>query len=168
MVDYETYGQAVDVKRNPAKLEGGITELVGINEQIDQNDYSGSVGVALTETTSGLIEYFNFYATEAGTGAIQDSAGKLIIFDGDPSVTSGDTALSAAAWAKVLGIVDVQAADWVVDTGGGMAAVADQPIPFHSLATLYFSWKHLDATALNDGAGDDEKLEFNFWYTPCN
>ena len=36
---------AIPVSPFAAILEGGLTELVGINEQIDQNDYSGSVDV---------------------------------------------------------------------------------------------------------------------------
>ncbi|CAK0775235.1 hypothetical protein CCP3SC1AL1_770022 [Gammaproteobacteria bacterium] len=36
-----------------AMLEGGLTELVGINEQVDQNDYCGSVGVSLGGSYSG-------------------------------------------------------------------------------------------------------------------
>ena len=112
-----------------ALIEGGLTELVGINEQVDQNDYSGSVGVALGGTYSGEILSWCFYATEDGTG-----------------------------------YVDVDAGDWVTDVNGGAAYIADQPLAFHALATLYFVWFHEDATSLNDGAGDDEQLQFNFWY----
>ena len=147
-----------------ALLEGGLTELVGINEEVNTNDYSASVGVALAGTYSGEILSFAFYATEDGTGAVQDSAGKLIILDADPAVSSGDTALAAAEWVTVIGVVDVLASDWVTDANGGAAFIYDQPVPFHSLGTLYFTWLHEDATDLNDGAGDDEQLEFNFWY----
>jgi len=148
-----------------AMIEGGLTELVGINEQVDQNDYSGSVGVSLaTNPSSGEILGVAFYATEDGTGAVQDSAGILYVLDADPSIASGDTAMSAAARVTVIGKIAIGAADWDVDANGGLAYVSNLPIPFHSLATLYFAWKHLDATSLNDGAGDDEQLEFNFWY----
>jgi len=147
-----------------AIIEGGLTELVGINEEVNTNDYSGSIGVALAGTYSGEILSFAFYATEDGTGAIQDSAGKLIILDADPAVSSGDTALAAAEFVTILGMVDVDAADWHTDANGGVAYITDQPVPFHSLGTLYFVWFHEDATDLNDGAGDDEQLEFNFWY----
>jgi hypothetical protein len=148
-----------------AMLEGGLTELVGINEEVNTSDYSGSVGVALAATCSGEILSFGFFATEDGSGAVQDSAGKLIILDADPSVSSGDTALAAAEWVTVLGMVDVDAADWTTDANGGFAYIYDQPIPFHSLGTLYFVWFHEDATDLNDGAGDDEKLELKLWYS---
>ena len=157
-------GVPVPVAPLSALLEGGLTELVGVNEQVDQNDYSGSVGVALGGTYSGEILAVALYATEDGTGAVQDSAGKLIILDADPNVASGDTALSAAEWPTVLGVVDVAATDWVTDGAGGVAYITDTPVAFHALATLYFVWLHKDATSLNDGAGDDVQLELNFWY----
>lgn len=147
-----------------AILEGGLTELVGINEQVDQNDYSGSVGVALGGTYSGEILSVAFYATEDGTGAVQDSAGILYVFDADPTISSGDTSMTAAERVTILGKIAIGAADWDTDTNGGLAYICNQPIPFHAVSTLYFVWKHLDATALNDAAGDDEQLEFNFWY----
>ncbi len=145
-------------------LEGGLTELVGINEQVDQNDYGGSVGVTLAERCSGEILAIALYATEDGTGAVQDSAGTLFILDADPAVASGDTALAAAEWVTVIGRVQVATGDWSVDANGGCAYITDTIVPFHNLATLYFVWKQTDATGLNDAAGDDEQLEFNFWY----
>ena len=146
-------------------LEAGLTELVGINEKVDQNDYSGSVAVSLgAQPVSGEILAFAFYATEDGSGAVQDSAGKLILLDADPAVASGDTALAAAEYVTILGVVEVSASDWHTDANGGVAYIVDTPVPFHALATLYAVWFHSDATSLNDAAGDDEQLEFNFWY----
>jgi len=145
-------------------LEGGLTELVGINEEVNTSDYSGSIGVALAGTYSGEILSVAFYATEDGTGAVQDSAGVLYVLDANPNVASGATAMTAAAWVTVLGKVIVTAADWKVDANGGCAFIYEQPVPFHSLATLYFVWFQTDATSLNDAAGDDEVLRFDFWY----
>lgn len=147
-----------------AMIEGGLTELVGADEQVDNNEFSASVLVPLANAASGEILSFAFFATEAGSGAIQDSAGKLIILDADPETAVGDTALSAAEWKTVIGIVNVTTNDWIVDANGGAAFIYSQPIPFHSLSALAFVWLHKDATSLNDAAGDDEKLEFNFWY----
>jgi len=148
--------------------ELGLTELVGIDEKVDQNDYSGSVGVSVAsgsdQPVSGEIMSFAFYATEDGTGAVQDSAGELYILDADPAVASGDTALSAAEWVTVIAKVEVTAADWTTDTAGGVAYIYDTPVPFHNVKTLYFVWKQTDATGLNDAAGDDEQLEFNAWF----
>jgi len=148
--------------------ELGLTELVGINEEVNTNDYGGSVGVEIGTQVSGEILSFAFYATEDGSGAVQDSAGKLIILDADPEVSVGDTALAAAEWPTVLGVVTVAAADWVTDANGGCAFIYDQPIPFHAVSTLYVVWLHTDATDLNDAAGDDEQLEFNAWYRQDN
>jgi len=148
--------------------ELGLTELVGINEEVNTNDYGGSVDVEIGTQVSGEILSFAFYATEDGSGAVQDSAGKLIILDADPEVSVGDTALAAAEWPTVLGVVTVAAADWVTDANGGCAFIYDQPIPFHAVSTLYFVWLHTDATDLNDAAGDDEQLEFNAWYRQDN
>jgi hypothetical protein len=147
-------------------LEGGLTELVGTDEEVNTNDFSGSVGVEISADlpVSGEILSFAFYATEDGSGSVQDSAGKLIILDANPAVASGDTALAAAEWPTVIGVVDVAASDWVTDANGGCAFIYDQPVPFHGVTDLYFVWLHTDATDLNDAAGDDEQLEFNFWY----
>ena len=145
-------------------LEGGLTELVGTDEQVDQNDYGGSVGVSLGGSMTGEILSFMFYSTEDGTGAVQTPAGTLMILDADPAISAGDTSMTAAERVTVLGQVKVLASDWKSDANGGSAYVYDQPVPFHALATLYLAWFHEDATSLNDGAGDDEQLEVNFWY----
>ena len=145
--------------------EGGVTELIGINEQVDQSDYSGSVGVALGGTYSGEILSVTLISTEDGSGAIQRPNGTLLILDADPSIASGATSLTAANWPKVIGVMEVSAGDWTItDTSGAVNNVKDQPVPFHALATLYFVWFHEAATSFNDAAGDDEQLEFNFWY----
>jgi hypothetical protein len=72
--------------------------------------------------------------------------------------------MTAAERVTVLGKLSIGAADWDTDASGGLAYISTAPIPFHALASLFFVWKHLDATSLNDAAGDDEQLEFNFWY----
>ena len=154
---------SVSVKPFAAVLEGGLTELVGINEQVDENDYSGSIGVGLGGTYSGEILSVSLYSTEDGSGAVQKPPGSLIVLDADPSVSSGDTSLAAAEWPTVIGYWTFAAGDWISDAGGG-AAHTTTPLPFHALATLYFVWLHTDSTALNSSAGDDEQLEFNFWY----
>ncbi len=145
--------------------ELGLTELVGINEEVNTNDFAGSVGVALgAGSHSGELLSFAFFATEDGSGAVQDSAGELLILDADPAVSAGDTALAAAEWPTVIGRVTVAATDWTTDANGGVAFIYNQPVPFHDLITLYFVWFHTDAVDLNDAAGDDEQLEFNAWY----
>ena len=148
--------------------ELGLTELVGINEKVDQNDYSGSVGVSVasgsSQPVSGEILSLALYATEDGTGAVQDSAGELYILDADPAVASGDTALTAVEWVTILARVKVASTDWTVDAAGGVAYFYDLHIPFHNVKTLYFVWKQTDATGLNADAAHDEQLEMNAWY----
>jgi hypothetical protein len=104
------------------------------------------------------------YSTEDGSGAVQTPAGWLYIFDADPTISSGDTSMSAAERVTVLGRLEVEADDWDADANGGTAYIYDTPVAFHSLSTLYFVFKLTSATGMNDAAGDDEQLEFNFWY----
>lgn len=144
--------------------EGGITELIGINEQVDQNEYSASVGVSLGATYSGEILAVILISTEDDSGTIQTPAGKLLILDADPATSAGDTALAATEWPTVIGIIPVAATDWLSDTAGAAAYITDTPVPFHPLATLYFVWFHESADSFNDAAGDDEQMELNFWY----
>jgi hypothetical protein len=145
-----------------AVLEGGLTELIGVNEQVDQNEYSDEVGVALGGTYSGEVLAVTLYSTEDGSGAVQTPAGKLLLFDADPATSAGDSTVSAAAWVTLLGVVSFASSDWVGDANGKVAhkTVA---LPFHALSTLYFVFRN-EGSSFNDAAGDDEQLEVNFWY----
>jgi len=144
--------------------EAGLTELIGADEQVDQNDYSGSVAVSLGLHVSGEILQVTLYATETGTGAVLYPAGTLFLFDADPSISSGDTAMTLAARQTVIAQIPVTTGDWKTDANGASAAILDSPVAFHQVTSLYFAWLHEDATSFNDGAGDDESLDFNFWY----
>jgi len=154
----------LETKPFDALIEGGLLSLVADDEEVNTNDYGASVEGALGATHSGEILQFVFYATETGSGAIQDSAGKLIILDADPEINDGDTAMTAAERITVLGQVEVSPSDWQIDANGGSAIILNQPVAFHALASLFFVWFHTDAVDLNDGAGDDEVLQMNFWY----
>jgi len=144
-------------------IEAGLTELIGINEQVDQNDYSGSVEVSLPYTMSGEILSVMFYSTEDGSGSVQSPEGWLYILDADPAIASGDTAMTAAERVTVLGRVKLESDDWETDANGGTAFIFDTPIPFHQLSSLFLVFKLTSATSLNDAAGDDEQLEVNLW-----
>ena len=147
--------------------ELGLTELIGINEKVDQNDYSASEDITIApgpQPASGVIHQVVFYQTEDGSGSIHSPAGTLYILDADPAVASGATAITAAEWVTVIGKVDVAATDWKTDTAGGFAMPSHDPIYFHALSTLYVTFKLTSATGLNDAAGDDEQLEMNGWY----
>ena len=147
-------------------LEAGIFELVGVDEQVDDDDYSGSVEVVLPTDgpVSGEILNVLLISTEDGSGSVQQPNGKLIFLDADPAVASGDTALAAAEWPTVLGVVDVETTDWTADAAGGAAYIVNTPICFHALSSIFVVWKQEHATSLNSDAADDEQLECNFWY----
>ena len=147
-----------------AMIEGGLVELVGINDQVDQNDYSKEAQFVLGATMSGEILMVMLYSTEDGSGAIQQPDGVLLFFDADPSITVGDTAITAGERLTVIGQIEVETADWQADANGASACVKDAPIAFHALANLYVAWFHEHATSFNDAAGDDEQLEVNIWF----
>jgi len=144
--------------------EAGLTELIGDAEQVDQNDYSGSVAVSLGVHVSGEILQVTLYATETGTGAVLTPAGTLFLFDADPSISSGDTAMTLAARQTVIAQIPVSSGDWKSDANGASAAILDSPVAFHQVTALYFAWLHEEATSFNSAAGDDESLDFNFWF----
>jgi len=149
--------------------ETGVIELVGTDEQVDQNEFGAAASFTMpgNQAASGKLVSFMFIATEEGTGAIQNSAGQLLIFDADPGHNVGDdgTGISGAEWKALIGVIAVAAGDWTAEDNGGFAyKQSTLPIPFHAVDTLYFVWRHTDATSLNDGAGDDEVLEVNVWY----
>ena len=144
--------------------EAGVTELVGKDEEVNTNDYGGSVAVTLPERCSGEILHFTFSSKETGSGAVPTPAGTLFILDADPAIAAGDTAMTAAERATVIAQVIVEAGDWKSDANGASASIFDNPVAFHSLSTLYLAWLHEDSTDINDAAGDDEILSVNFWY----
>lgn len=157
-------GSGVSSKPFAEMEEGGLTELIGINEQVDQNEYSGSVGIALGGTYSGEILMVTLYSTEDGSGAVQQPDGVLIFLDVDPEVTVGDAAITAAERITIIGQINVGTDDWQADANGASACIKNQPLTFHPLATIYVVWFHENATSFNDGEGDDEQLEFNMWF----
>lgn len=144
-----------------------LVELIGADEQVDQGDYGGSVSIPVgngVKPASGEFLSFMFFSRQTGTGAIQEPAGVLLLLSADPSVSPGDTSITAAERITVLGHVNVAAGDWKADANGGSAFIYDQPVPFHELEDVYVVWFHEDATSFNDGAGDDEILSFSAWY----
>ena len=144
-------------------IAAGLTELIGVDEQVDQNDYSGSVEVSLPYAMSGEILSVMFYSTEDGSGSVQSPEGWLYLLDADPVVASGATSMTAAERVTVLGRVKLESSDWETDANGGTAFIYDTPIPFQQLSSLFLVFKLTSATSLNDAAGDDEQLEVNLW-----
>lgn len=156
-------------RRSIGIYESGLTELIGKDEAVAQNEYSGSVGVTInpdgaTYPRSGEILAAVVISTEEGTGAVLQSTGTLIFLDADPGTSPGDTDLAVAEHRTMLGQMTYAATDYVADANGAQAYIPDKPIPFHNLSTVYLVWLHTLATGYNDGAGDDEYLHVNFWY----
>lgn len=144
--------------------ETGLTELIGIDEAVAQNQYSASVGVTLPQArTSGEILQITLYSTEAGSGAVQQPNGVLFILDADPAIAAGDAAMTAAERLTVIAQIEVETTDWKADANGASATIFTRPVAFHALSALYFVWLQEHATGFNDAAGDDELLEFNAW-----
>ena len=145
--------------------EVGLKEIVGADDQVDQNELSGTADLVVSASglVNGEIKSVILITSEAGTGAIQTPAGKLFFLDADPNTSPGDTALTLAELQTVLGIVDVAAGDWQSFTNGAICAKTPG-ITFHDLATIYAVWLHTDATSFNDAAGDDESMHLNVWY----
>jgi len=156
-----------EIKPFSGILELGLTELVGINEAVAQNQFGGSVDVDVSpgpQPSSGVIHQLAFYQTEDASGAILSVAGTLYILDADPAVVVADTDLIATEWVTVLGTVDVAATDWKTGTTGQVAIPSHDPIWFHAVSTLYFVFRLTSATSINSAGTDDEQLEFNGWY----
>jgi hypothetical protein len=145
-------------------VEGGLTELVGINEAaIATGQFSDEVGVALGSTMSGEILEVCAYQTEDGTGAIlSDLDFTMYIFDADPGITIADADITAAAAVTLMATLDFANGSFIF---GGNAAMQCQTValPFHALSTIYFAIESDGATSINSAAGDDEQVEFNFW-----
>lgn len=146
-----------------AVVEQGLTELVGINELLAQNNYSDEVTLTLASTSSGEVLKVCLYTTEDATGAILEPTGTLFLFDADPSVTLNDTDLTAAARVTMIAQIPVAAGDWDSDANGAVACLT-RADAFHDLASVFAVWRHTLATSINSAAGDDEQLEANLWY----
>jgi hypothetical protein len=139
-----------------------LIPLIGKDEKVDQNDYGASVAYPKQQSNapSGEILQALFLTREDGAGAVLTPAGKLVFFSADPVLAAGDVALSTAdKWETVVGIIQVEVADWLEDAKGAGACINTQPIAFEGgFENLYIAWFHEDATSFNDVAGDDEEL----------
>ena len=156
----------LSVKPFQPVIELNVTELIGIDEQVAQWEYSGSVAVNLGTATSGVLLGVALYATETGTGQIISEDGILLVLDANPSVSPGDTHLVSGEWATIIGVVSISEDDWFEEnaaTTGAVIFYPCKPIAFHAISNLYFVYYHQGATSWNDVAGDDEILQLNGW-----
>lgn len=149
----------------------GLISLIGVDDQVDQNDYGASVeidlvsysGARVSAPISGEILQFTLISYESGTGAVQTPAGTLYLFSADPTISAGDTAMTAAERQTVIAAVEVEASDWKSDANGATATICNKPVAFQALSSLYAAWFHESATSYNDAAGDDEALAVSLW-----
>ena len=151
------------VPNNPI-IEQGILELIGINEQVAAEQYSASVTITLAATSSGYIKKVCLFTSEDGSGVVFTPTGTLIIFDADPTITTADTSITMTERLTVVAQFDLATGGFQVDVNGGMSC-QDTNEAFHSTGTLFATWfSATGETQWNSLAGDDEQLEFNFWY----
>ena len=145
-------------------VEGGLTELIGINEQVNTDQYNASVGIALAgSSTAGEIIKVCLYATEDGSGTIIEESGTLLILNADPVTATADTTITAAEHITVIATFVLDGGDYQGDANGRKNCQWTREY-FHKLSTLYFLYFQEGATQWNSAAGDDEQLEVNFWY----
>ena len=158
---YGAYGAGSAGESRPVPIgvfESGVFELVGADEQVDQNDY----GAHVTQDMHGSGEILAAAFLSTG-GDILEPAGKLLIFNASVSIAAGDTSITAVERAECIGIISVAASDWQSDANGATAYIYDQPVPYDT-NDLWFVWFHEDATSINSDAQDDEQLVVNLLY----
>lgn len=153
-------------------LESGVTELIGINEVVSQNQFCASVAMVdwtgatpVARPRTGVIRSVGFFLNGAAAGIVP--AGELLFMDADPATATDDANLVAAEWLTVLGNVALVNADVVKAAASETGAVAlyhDLFIPFHEVGALYLLFQLTSATQFNSAGGDDEQLQANVWY----
>ncbi len=146
---------------NNAVQELGITELIGINEQVDAAEYGASVTTTLAGT--GAITKVCLVATEDGSGTVLKPNGTLILFDADPAIVAGDASITAGERVTILAQLTFSDTDYQEDANGASNCQATEEI-YHTSA-VFASWFLASGEAsFNDAGADDEQLELNVWY----
>lgn len=134
--------------------------VIADDDQVDQNEWSDAVAVALGATVSGWITAIQIIQTETGSGAIlSDLAFEVFLFASDPSLSAGASTLTAAQDAVRIpgGRVVIENDDIEVYADHAIAdIVLEKPIAFASLSTIYAAIKSTGATSINSDAGDNE------------
>ena len=153
-------------------LESGVIELIGINEQVAQNQFNASVVVLdwagatpAARPRTGVIRSVGFFLN--GAAVAISPAGELLIMDADPATSTADANLIAAEWLTILGNVPLVNADVVNAAASQTGAVAlyhDLFIPFHEVSALYLLFQLTSAAQFNSAGDDDEQLQAKLWY----
>lgn len=144
--------------------EGGLTELVGINEQLTQNQFSAAVGVDIDTADAGISgEVVQAVLVSSGTGLLKVE-GDLLILDADPANAADSATLDLAEHQTLIGRINFGSSDWTTGDANAVTAHKQVAVPFHQLKTLYFVFQLTSATQVNSLAGDDELIQLNFWF----
>lgn len=144
-------------------VDSGVLTLVGTGDQIDQNEYGNESELTLGSTQSGELLGMTICSAESGSGSVQAPACEVYVFNANPTTSAGDTTLAQSDWVTCIGTVQIAAADWIGDTNGKIVYKAIA-IPFAAVSSLYFVFKNLSATGINDAGGDDEFFNMIVYY----
>ena len=139
-------------------FETGMIELVGEDEQVDQNDY----GAHVTANLKGSGEILSACFISIG-GDILQVSGKLLIFNAAVTVAAGDTSITTGERGELIAMIDVSASAWQADVNGASQSILVQPVPYDT-NDLYLVWFHESATSINSDAQDNEELWVNLFY----
>jgi len=159
----------------------GFIELVGTDEQVDQDEWGASVQVPFAPESQSicipaLILRQGFDGS--ATGASLSIGGFVVFFFGDPSIAvgTGVGALTRAQLNKIVGWFDIaaQGADWQNWRAAGAADDADIAflqseddriqVPRMAGEDLYAALLLTSATSINSAAGDDEDVYMKVIY----
>lgn len=157
----------------------GFIELVGTDEQVDQNEWSASANVPIKPEQQGF-DISSIILRQgmdgSATGASLAITGFVVFFMGDPSIANGTAigALTRAQMDKIIGWFDVAAADWQSWRAASAADDADIAfiaseddricVPRMADGDLYAALLLTSATSINSAAGDDEDVYLKVLY----
>lgn len=150
-------------------LDSGLIEVIGADEQVDQNDYAGSFefnphqGYSTSNRpASGIIR--GMFLVSTGGSILQPTGTMLLLRDTDPSVAAGATSITAAEWQTAFGAISVVSGSWLSADANGAIAFVECNVPFSELASIYCVFDYTLVTSFNSDPGDDEVLEVRFLY----
>jgi len=147
----------------------GPTEIIGINDaEVAASEYSNTVDFTMDPRANGngvSGEILSIGMVSIGS-TVQQPAFDLYIFDEDPDVSAGDSALVADAveHLTLVAVVPFSSADWFSDASGGFC-YRQIAVPFQVVTKLYVVMRPAaGSTAINNSGGDDESFKVTFWY----
>jgi len=147
----------------------GPTEIIGADDaEVAASEYSNTVDFTMDPRANGngvSGEILSIGMVSIGS-TVQQPAFDLYIFDEDPDVSAGDSALVADAveHLTLVAVVPFSSADWFSDASGGFC-YRQIAVPFQVVTKLYVVMRPAaGSTAINNSGGDDESFKVTFWY----